>query len=1202
MDGTVKWQHATVHEFIQLLAGEVSDRVSFVPLLGAGFSANSGIPTAVDLRTYLRYCIARVLGRTSDDSFCPRFDPWPDQSAAWQTPLTDAVLGDCIDDDISETRRRLVHQAGGTRGDWREMLRFLAKVDRTPEEENKKGEVFLSAASEGVIDSAFVHLTDRRKPNLAHLMLAHLSESFRINTILTTNFDALVEAAFSRMAMPLRVFDVHLKAGLPHPRLVCDQRSIVKLHGSRFGLRADESLDLAPSVVDQKTFVGYLAKSTSPVRLLVMGASGYEPRTLSLLQAAAQELKDGLRIYWVCYRDEEPDLLKKEVLDSVIAHSSVTTTVHRDLGLFLLEVYQRVVLSLPPAGADFPAFPRVPPYLYTLPGGKSPLIYDSKKLSAACDDLADRIERKQSLIAIGGEEPSGVSLVAEKLFDDLSTKKHCLWFDLAAFAQPDDFYAALVRAVAEKVASWPGLPLLPEYDAKDCRGDVHQLTRKSPREFLVVINGREGLGTTAHHHPGTEPTGWDPKAQDEFWRGISRLQGNGINFVVLWGKKSLNAPNKPLDRANDRRAPEFTTAPIGTVLATTPPNAGALIVDKIKQLNEAERPQFLRFVYSLFLMRRPRHPAVMWSWVLLKAPEPGRRTGDNDLQRSQTANEYCKFLLEKGIGGFQPGGGLWLHSSVRDSVLPVLEREFADNLKQVPPDAECHQGIADWYVKLFRASNDPAAAMESIYHRLSCAVAAAANNDPFYRKRGEQMEVTALVEAVQTLELARDRILSAGYYAAFRRLVEDVDGFFNTRHTLAPSVVDEVRIRLHRMRRDFARDTARFHDARRNCEAVEPRPTRMPPDSDLEDLKCRYEDTNCTVGLRAYDEALKKFAELFQALGLRPVITLIDDDGNLDELAKARLDDPRKYIGRMREVAHEWSRNDHSEERRQLAIKVVRRHMFLLMLIGQTRRLVAKLKDDRSERDKDLFVAAEGDYALATAMMRYCWDHEFLQRENVAIRGHAAVMLATLGRFHEAHRRLNEAWGYLVRAQARTSGTVAAIMDLRRAEVYLRQAQDASPAGSNPNPTKALAFLEDADSALTRASTRWLTEPTRAWWRTLSCELALSVRQQEAIVKGQVPLPQELLAAAEETLKEVFRVTKTDVFRLTQAIRIWTEMGGNTSPNFVQSVDEWDEALKERYRLRPNPAPLVTAYVDCVRSTLQRLRTAVNFVQDTRLT
>ena len=148
-----------------------------------------------------------------------------------------------------------------------------------------------------MIDSFFVHFTEEKRPNTAHMLLAHLADVLRIKVILTTNFDSLIELAFQRFDMPVATFDVHYKAVLPDARLVRATRSIVKLHGGRYGLRADLSLDTSPEQNDVENFLAYLSAYDGTGRqpakhqrdLLVMGISGQERRTVNLICRALLE-------------------------------------------------------------------------------------------------------------------------------------------------------------------------------------------------------------------------------------------------------------------------------------------------------------------------------------------------------------------------------------------------------------------------------------------------------------------------------------------------------------------------------------------------------------------------------------------------------------------------------------------------------------------------------------------------------------------------------------------------------------------------------------------------------------------------------------------------------------------------------------------------------------------------------------------------
>ncbi len=1128
-------------DLISQIAEDVATGARFVPLLGAGFSAEAGIPTATELRTFLRFCIRKVL----DERWCPRSDRWPELADAYQKRYEDDDLE--VPVNLPMQARPLAYAASGTRGDWREMLRFLARVERDPD-----GAITLGAHSEAVVDAAFVHVTAGRTPTLSHAMLAHLTDPLRIRTVLTTNFDSLVESAFERMAMPLQVFDVHLKAGLPSGRLVLASRSIVKLHGTRFGLRADETLDGPPSREDEAAFISYLQAGgaedmkDSRVRLLVMGASGYEPRTLCLLAAAMRALAQRLAIYWICYRDSEPADVRK-LLAATLGTKDlpIKIAVERSLGRFLLETYQRAVLSLPPAGADFEAFPPRAPLPYA-----GTAAFDPKRLSEAATRLKKVVEQSRTkLIAVGGRRPSGISTVAARVFDEMCTETHSLWFDLDVYRDPSHFYAALVHEVAVTVAERVRMPLLPEYDWKSCRSDLVGLARNSARRFVIWVNGRDGLGDGASFNPDASRSRkwrelWDHLVQ------ISHGDSHGdypMTFVVLWGKGNLPSPRLPAELYESFDVdPPIVRQKRAAVLKA--------ILACIRQRADAPDLPMLRFVYALLLMQRPRYPAVTWSWALLKAPQRGRSEGgDNDEERYRTARDILHWLAhEVNLGRYQAGGGFWIHRDVRTDVRRGLERAFARDTRELA--VECHQGLADWYVKLFRASNDPTAALESIFHRLSCAQAARSLGRPVF---GEKMEVTSLLEAVQTIELARERILAGGFYGHFKEVVREVA----TVGRRIGAVAALVQRRLDAVQLEYARDVGHFEDAL-------PKTARA-----AEGHRDTLVRTASLIGLRAYQKAAEEMRQLLAALQLDgvPVMTAQGEaalgyGGRASGRGRGAMSATKELIPHLRDVAHKWSRRK-EEATLQLAIRALRRNMFFLMLNAQLCQLT-----DHVAAGRLLLLATEGNYVVATTIMRYCSDHAFLQEENANVRCHAGVMLGNLGRFHEAHRRLNEAWAYLLRAARARRTLLGAIIDLRRAEVYLLQVERAR---LDRQPEAAYALLEEARTALSRAANRWRNEPARTWWRTLGCELALRVTRAQLEIR-QANGEERPWAAREarqeqawRELKEGVRLVRADVYRMARLTDLWLEIAARAGweAHRQELRLDWDSVAEARQRL-----------------------------------
>ena len=92
-------------------------------------------------------------------------------------------------------------------------------------------------------------------------MLATLATLLRLDVILTTNFDDLLEKAFADARNPLSVFEVHMASTLPPWSAFSERRSLVKLHGNLYSLRVDYTLDALPVEADRWRFLEYLLSS-----------------------------------------------------------------------------------------------------------------------------------------------------------------------------------------------------------------------------------------------------------------------------------------------------------------------------------------------------------------------------------------------------------------------------------------------------------------------------------------------------------------------------------------------------------------------------------------------------------------------------------------------------------------------------------------------------------------------------------------------------------------------------------------------------------------------------------------------------------------------------------------------------------------------------------------------------------------------------
>jgi hypothetical protein len=498
-----EFQPCKPSEVIKAIKNCINLGFGIVPLIGSGMSVASGIPAGIDYTAYLFYCLARVFGTDGTcgvDSKKAQWDPnslrWPDYS---EVPIYDNVRETMLNwssimkNQIKKKNNsydEVKWQAIGAAADWRAMLHLLSRLSlKEDDKKNDHKEVIFKYSDHRVIDSFFVNLTKGKKPNSSHLLLAHLADILRVKVILTTNFDNLIETAFQTFVMPVTVFDVHMDVSLPDADFVRAQRSIVKMHGGRYGLRADFSLDKYPTTDDEEKFAAYLSlyynKDYIPFpinqrNLLVMGIAPKAGRTIALICGALIRLQN-LEIYWICHSETEIDyvlevftetfenLYKKGELDKIkfcrnlskkveyrknqikqYLQKRIKITAVPNLSLFLLELYQNIFLSLPPAGVHFPSVWPIP---------HKPCINRKNNFENKVKELKNKIEESSSknhFIYIFGE--NGVNSMAAAVYYQFANKYNCIWITLEQTFEPYDFIYTVIETIARKTGLVGVLP------------------------------------------------------------------------------------------------------------------------------------------------------------------------------------------------------------------------------------------------------------------------------------------------------------------------------------------------------------------------------------------------------------------------------------------------------------------------------------------------------------------------------------------------------------------------------------------------------------------------------------------------------------------------------------------------------------------------------------------------------------------------
>jgi hypothetical protein len=1230
--------------FIDTLLQELRIGYGFVPLVGSGLSAPSGIPVGVDFGNYILSYIYKIT--EGADAWSPTDPMWPQLDEIHNSRMT------------AEQKRRTVRawldiwerekdesngvalEAIGSLANWRAALTFLSRL---PEAKKCTAEFLkgleLRAPNDTVVDSAFIHVTRDRQPTLAHMMLAHCADPLRVQTILTTNFDTLIEEAFQRQGIYLTTFDVHHHAGLPTGQLVLAQRSIVKLHGGRYGLRADYSLDEDPSEHDKKTFADYFAArraaaddGTNRKHLLVMGVSGADSRTMKLVKHAAAETHNNLRVFWVFHRRPHRDNLAAIKRATGVPDDRFHWTVQADLGLMMLNLYQRHYLSLPPSGADFATQTLFPPDNY--PEAK----YDKSKLEDAIERLKSGIATAEhyraaeheagkphpSLIVVHGG--GGVSSAASRVYDDLLSEYNAIWLELDQYADVVDFLIALADAVVQKLGTTMVTPPVSDTNVDRCLQRLVSLVAASQRPFLVFANGREKPGSSTDW----EGKAWEKKEENEFWKQMKRLiellPPKSLHLVALAGNDGLKLP---------RQKSRWTVIECDALLRFDL----AAVCAAINQSKPEEwSKEHQRFVFAMTLFRKSRYPAALTTWGLLKATKRLSNNFDNDEDRAKKCDEYLRILTEFDAIRRQPGGMVWMHADIRKNLYHRLRRiervcdeEGSRRIERVcDEEATCHQGIADWYVKLFRSSSDPHAALESIYHRIHCAESARSSIQGRDKRSEDRMpadvvdcdvkdlEVGSLIEAIETLELARDRILAtARSRTTVNTLTQLIDRILEKQQSASGTVYGdhaELWRKLSVVCEDILCDFSRT----RGGEFRPRRQTR--PMSKLKQAPnnlpiSRRQDADGLLHERKYARCEREFEELFKELQIPPM--------NFDSTKGDFID----LVSKMRGDAKQWCQQSRSDEEMKLAVRGLRGYMFLQILISHVAKLCCEKsvggQDDQTNECYLRLRYAESIYTLATSVTRYITDHDFLQLENTYIRTHYGVLLADLKRFKEGHRRLNEATGYLSKSSKATNGLAWAVIDLRRAETYLFQARSAleGPAGcctdslvqdfygraheakEADRQRSAGAFLDDMRYALERARARFVNHRKDVWWWTLLLELQLAYfdercRQRQLISSDEVPLSVRDVTECVDLVNKALLMFHSDGVRFARMLDLLMSIErriGTKDPEAAKKLN--DKAVEVSKRLKEYRKGIegdLKVYVDAVavefRKSAQRHR------------
>jgi hypothetical protein len=356
-----------------------------VPLVGAGISVPAGLPTTRQIADYLvRFrVLADLEGWGTDPSEYVAMRGWPSRhqlnvDVAVRPAVVAPVAAERgqiaagFRDQFTKfkevlSREALKSELGGEHPTTARLIEMLGeRLGSELPDSNRDWVAFLQSVTAGkqsLVDMFFDRLIRKRKPFLGHRFVAFLTRFLNWNTIITTNFDELIELALREEGITPVIYELVSGASIPDPRLVANHISVVKIHGGSFGLRAGHDLN---DPVDETTAVFFDRCLPRDAVLLVVGYGGEDPRIKSLLDLLVSgprldRLADlgptqiqGREVVWVYWGKDKPTDLPR----GVAAKTRYIST--SEVGLFLQELYTRLSLSHAVGKQPYRALQQVP--------------------------------------------------------------------------------------------------------------------------------------------------------------------------------------------------------------------------------------------------------------------------------------------------------------------------------------------------------------------------------------------------------------------------------------------------------------------------------------------------------------------------------------------------------------------------------------------------------------------------------------------------------------------------------------------------------------------------------------------------------------------------------------------------------------------------------------------------------------------------
>lgn len=728
--------------FIESIDDQLQAGYGIVPIIGAGLSAPSGTPLVWDLRPYLHHCIWLALGcdALGKRPWNPRTDQWPpftDGQRHVETELWEQIRYRLGEKQRTEqwTEAAIFQEALGAMAEWRTALLFLSRVVCEPYRSRGRRLFLLAldAPNQDVIDGCLRHTMRGRSPTLGHRMLATLATSLRLNVMLTTNFDDLLEQAFEAARNPLEVSDVHLGDDLPPYSAVAGRRALVKMHGNLYSLRVDYTLDALPTATDRRRFLEYICSTTLSFdhhiprsaseyerprnHLLVIGVSASERRTRDFISYVWEHLEPSFKVYWVCHSERSVKTVEEFVNDFRESHAKddrsrlsdwpgIHVVHYPQTGLLLLQLYQTLRHGIPSTGIIFPSASRlsIPP-LPRNPRISAPdLGYHNtfvRTLLSRIEQVQDPSYHQHRLVVVTSEpKNTGVISACASAFDRIENERQvAIWLDMNDISSTDDLFEQLLDAVCYRVGMENWMPVYVEKRARPRALEIRNVAASVNTKWVIFLNARETPGT--NFAEGTEvindsrhPNNWLDASEDEAFEARQRIKDDDSNtrtkfleFIATLCAPVSCAEPSPLSVVLLCRRSPLGMSPLESAItevhqlaseAVCPEHSCAafdediVLSDTIEWLTAgpAELEFRRQFLHALLLLQRTRYLATVWSTKWFEQLQV------NHVATPQigpkTPLEWLKALERFGLVRQKPGRFIWLHARTRTRLREIF--------------------------------------------------------------------------------------------------------------------------------------------------------------------------------------------------------------------------------------------------------------------------------------------------------------------------------------------------------------------------------------------------------------------------------------------------------------------------------------------------------------------------------------------------